>query len=130
MRVRNKERRRVTDAQWRANNRERERARVAAYYAANPERRKAKNHRDRYGITEFDFNHLQDTQEFTCAICRQVEIDQLSPTRRAKVLNVDHNHQSGKVRGLLCRSCNQAIGLLRERPELCDAAKAYLIKHN
>lgn len=40
-------------------------------------------------------------------------------------LRVDHDHETGKVRGLLCSNCNSGIGFLDEDPKLFDAAKAY-----
>lgn len=43
-------------------------------------------------------------------------------------LAVDHNHKTGKVRGLLCRRCNQALGKLEDDPALFEAAATYLRK--
>jgi hypothetical protein len=57
-----------------------------------------------------------------CAICHEVDID-----RR---LSVDHNHVTGKVRGLLCRKCNTAITYLRDRPDLLIAAADYIRRNS
>jgi hypothetical protein len=43
---------------------------------------------------------------------------------------MDHDHQTGRIRGLLCALCNVAIGYLREDPELFDRAKTYLTKNS
>jgi hypothetical protein len=48
------------------------------------------------------------------------------PDGRWKRLNIDHDHKTGLFRGLLCKRCNQAIGLFRDNPELMIEAAAYL----
>jgi hypothetical protein len=79
-----------------------------------------------YGLSEGEYNRMLVAQNHLCAICREVEIE----TVKEKVLRlaVDHNHATGKVRGLLCRRCNRAIGLLRENPVYIRAAADYLEK--
>lgn len=79
-----------------------------------------------YGLTEADYNHMLAAQNGRCAICRELEIEKI----KDKVLRfaVDHNHVTGKVRGLLCRRCNRAIGLLRENTVYIRAAADYLEK--
>lgn len=77
-----------------------------------------------YGITLDDYEELLNRQGGGCGICKA------KPKARKRslmpILFVDHNHTTGEVRGLLCPSCNNAIGLLRDKPELCLAAAAYL----
>lgn len=77
-----------------------------------------------YGITLDEYYQMLDEQDGTCAIC-----DALPPTGRKKYLAVDHDHQTGKVRGLLCDNCNRAIGLLKDDAEVLNKASQYLIKH-
>jgi hypothetical protein len=60
-------------------------------------------------------------QEGRCAICG----DELSED----AFRIDHNHQTGKVRGLLCISCNTGIGLLQDSPEVLSSAAEYIKKH-
>ena len=57
-----------------------------------------------------------------CSIC-------LSPPKEGRRLHVDHDHNTGRVRGLLCGPCNRAIGLFRDKPEVMTAAAAYLVAH-
>ena len=74
----------------------------------------------KYGITKADFDLLLVQQGGVCAICGG---DRSGPGQR---FHVDHCHDSGKVRGLLCGNCNTAIGLLGDDPERADKAAAYL----
>ena len=76
----------------------------------------------KYGITIKQELEMLEKQENKCAICGK----KLSNLTEA---NIDHDHSTGKVRGLLCNNCNTAIGMLRETPELFDKAKEYILKH-
>lgn len=83
--------------------------------------------RSKYGMSLVDWMRMYDEQNGRCAICKEEE----KPTRTGieRDLCVDHCHASGTVRGLLCRNCNAAIGLLRDDPLLAEAAFEYLRKH-
>jgi Recombination endonuclease VII len=84
------------------------------------ERRKNDSLKRNYGITLEEFNRMSAEQESRCAICGSV------PWR----LVVDHCHVSGVVRKLLCDTCNSAIGLLRENPNLMRMAANYVEEQN
>lgn len=60
-------------------------------------------------------------QDGRCAICSTTE-----PGHGHVVFVVDHCHQTGKVRGLLCRNCNAAIGLLGDDPKVLRVAAVYI----
>jgi hypothetical protein len=77
-----------------------------------------------YGILPDEYDALLAGQGGLCAICGADRFD-----RRRKALGVDHDHLTGAIRGLLCRSCNLALGFLRDDPALARAALAYLIAH-
>lgn len=77
----------------------------------------------RYGLSLDQYNQLLLSQQGGCAICGQ----QSTLQRR---LDVDHNHKTGKVRGLLCNTCNQAMGVAKDSPDLLRKMAAYLDKHN
>jgi hypothetical protein len=78
-----------------------------------------------YKMTPTEFNELWEAQSGKCAIC-SVE---MAPRGRAKnSAAVDHNHESGAVRGLLCRNCNAGIGYLMDDPDLLIAAAEYLVE--
>jgi len=70
-----------------------------------------------YGISLLDLAVMVDNQKSRCAIC-EIETDRLE---------IDHNHKSGKVRGLLCGRCNRGIGLFDDDVEKLKAAILYLI---
>ena len=73
--------------------------------------------RRKYGLTLEEYDFLRVAQNHRCAICDQPE---------EGGLHIDHHHESGLIRGLLCGKCNKAIGLLKEDPGLFDAASSYL----
>lgn len=75
-----------------------------------------------YGLTKADYLALVEKQASSCAICSRHEHNHFS-------LHVDHDHFTGKVRGLLCSRCNQAIGLMAESRERMQAAIEYLDRH-
>jgi hypothetical protein len=62
----------------------------------------------KYGITMDEYDMMIVAQDGKCAICGEHQ----SNLRR--ILNVDHNHITGEIRGLICGSCNRAIGLFKE----------------
>jgi hypothetical protein len=74
-----------------------------------------------YGIGLPHYEELLGNQGGVCAICAR-------EPRGKRPLEVDHDHASGEVRGLLCSNCNRAIGLLDENPELFDRAKEYIAR--
>lgn len=72
----------------------------------------------RYGMTLEDFRTLWDSQHGQCAICG-LGLD------KAKY-RIDHDHKTGKVRGILCASCNTALGLFKDSPDSLNRAMSYL----
>lgn len=81
------------------------------------------NLKRRYGIDIEFYEHLLHEQYGKCAICNNT-----LGTNDGHRLAVDHNHTTGRVRGLLCKVCNNAIGLFRENPEYFNRALQYLKK--
>lgn len=72
---------------------------------------------------------LAAAQNNCCAMCGDKETSINKKTGRVKLLSVDHNHTTGKVRALLCGACNTGLGLFRESPERLRKAIAYIILH-
>lgn len=74
-----------------------------------------------YGLTQEVFEYMLEAQGKACAICRMVFGE-----TKSDAPHVDHDHTTGKVRGLLCINCNFLIGHCREEPALLVAAGLYL----
>lgn len=70
----------------------------------------------KYGISETQYRALLTHQQGLCAICH-----------KDRDLVVDHNHDTGKVRGLLCHRCNTGLGHFEDSVEFIRAAEGYLI---
>ena len=79
----------------------------------------------RYGITLCDYRELNEKQDGLCAICGNKETTR-HQNGDIKGLAVDHCHETGKVRGLLCYRCNTGIGKLMDDPKLLRKAANYL----
>lgn len=71
----------------------------------------------KFGLSESQYNIAVKSQSGKCLICK-------SETK----LVIDHNHNTGEVRGLLCNSCNTGIGLLKDNPKILESAIEYLNK--
>lgn len=77
----------------------------------------------RYGITRDDYRESWYGQGGKCAVCRQPE-----RTARNHLLCIDHDHVTGRFRGLLCSHCNRGIGLFRDDPQVIMQAAEYVIR--
>ncbi len=77
-----------------------------------------------YGLSWEDFIELYESQGAACKICRTP----LStvPEEGKKVACVDHHHETGAIRGLLCNPCNRGIGYLKDSPTILRLAAEYL----
>lgn len=73
----------------------------------------------KYGITQADYERMFAAQDGKCAICRKSQ---------DRAFDVDHCHSTGKVRGLLCTSCNRMIGHAGDNPATLIAGAEYLCR--
>ncbi len=97
----------------------------------NYERERDKQLQANYGVSLDEYNALSHAQDDVCAICKQPEKNRGGKKRTENVtpmLHVDHDHVTGKIRGLLCSECNTAIGMLHEDPNRIKALLKYLGK--
>jgi hypothetical protein len=103
---------------WRQKNRAKNAANTKKWYDDHRDSQLEKMRTRRTGVSPEVFNAMKDAQNGACAICGG------GPT--AKNFHVDHCHESGRIRGLLCSKCNTAIGQLQDDPEICERAAEYL----
>ena len=99
---------------FRRANAEKLRAYNRAYYLVRPGRKSEEHRRRRYGLSADAFKALRVVQNFCCAMCGEKFLDD------SFRIKVDHNHKTGVVRGLLCLSCNTAVGWFEQYHELID----------
>lgn len=115
----NKEKTYIQGKEWRKNNIEK----VKKY-------QRTSNLRKNFGIEIEEYESLLSKQKGVCAICSQPETYIHKTTGKPARLAVDHCHTSGSVRKLLCKACNNGLGLFRDNPELLIKAADYLKGHN
>jgi hypothetical protein len=113
-------------------------ARVKRWQQANPDRLNAYRRQRRlepevkrreraghlkrkYGISLEHYDSMLDDQGGGCAICKREPIGQIP-------LHVDHDHETGKIRGILCFTCNNALADFEDDPALLRSAVAYVEK--
>lgn len=89
----------------------------ANYYKGST-KEKGRHLKRKYGITYPQYLEMFQNQKGACLICNK--------DNDGKALNVDHNHFTGKVRGLLCNNCNVALGLMMDSPEIIIKAYEYV----
>ncbi len=94
-----------------------------------PLQEKDRDLKRKFGITLDQYTEMLQTQGGVCALCGEPEkaIDKRSG--KPKNLSVDHNHDTGKVRALLCTNCNHGIGSLQEDVTRLQKAIQYIEQH-
>lgn len=97
------------------------------YRAVRKEAFKGYDLKKRYGLNKEQYAALLEKQQGLCAICGSPETAEVRG--EAFALAVDHCHDGGHVRELLCRSCNTGLGGFRDSVDLLREAIAYLEKH-
>jgi hypothetical protein len=80
-----------------------------------------------YGLTKEQYEALLEAQHGRCAICERTPEETNRRRNGCERLSVDHNHETGQVRGLLCASCNTLIGMARDDITVLQAAVEYLV---
>ncbi len=80
--------------------------------------------RKNYNISLEEYYKLLEEQDHKCAICGSVGFKICEHTKLNLV--VDHDHMTGRIRGMLCHNCNRALGLLKDNTETLKTAISYL----
>lgn len=91
-------------------------------YAQNPEKYRESRLKRYYNLTGQEYQQMYQAQGGLCAICGNPQIS-------GRQLAVDHDHESGLVRGLLCQSCNRGIGYFGDDVSRLESAVGYLRGH-
>ena len=86
---------------------------------------RGRNLKHKYGISLEEYKEMLTNQGGKCAICEVTE-NNTTGDRKDWNFAVDHDHKTGKVRGLLCNNCNRALGLFKDSANLLGEAKKYL----
>lgn len=79
--------------------------------------------RNRYNVDDVTARIWYAKSQTSCEICGSIW------SEGTEKLCIDHDHKTGKLRGILCKHCNHVLGHSRESFTILDAAKDYLIKH-
>lgn len=93
------------------------------YREANPALHKARHWKNRYGIALDEYEAMVAQANGVCPVCKE------PPPSPFKGFDVDHDHETGKIRGLLCRPCNLALGGARDDPAILRALADYVEHH-
>lgn len=114
--ARDREKKKAANKRHRENNRAAYNAYQKKWRGNNPQAYADISLRSRFGITLEQYEDLLRAQDSVCPICLCKPV---SPV-------VDHDHKTLEVRGILCRTCNIGIGMLKDDPELIKRALTYL----
>lgn len=105
----------VVQRKWRKKNHQHVRHYSRQWWKQNPDALR----QYRYGITPEEYHQMHSSQKGCCAICEL-------PESEVGKLHVDHDHENGVVRGLLCGKCNRGLGLLNDNAACLRRAAKYL----
>lgn len=105
---------------WYRNNREKHLARTHRVYHRDPSRAAGRHLERAYGISIADYERMLAAQGGGCAICRK------PPRSEGMRFAVDHDHDTGRIRGLLCHPCNGGLGVFGDSIDGLRRALNYL----
>lgn len=103
-------------------NKELHASRGKAWRAANQDKILEYGFKKAYGLTLSEYNAMFTAQDGKCKLCLGISAD-------GRRLSVDHCHSTGKVRGLLCNSCNLALGMFKDNTSVLERAIDYVRRH-
>lgn len=95
------------------------------YQKSHIQEKKEYDLKRKFGITQEEYNKILKDQNSVCFLCLNVETRKHKNTITQR-LSIDHDHKTGKIRGLLCNNCNRGIGLLQDNSEILKRAVFYL----
>jgi hypothetical protein len=95
------------------------RAEFEVYRRTHREERKIQARIRRYGLSQVEFDSLLKKQGGRCAICKTEDWNGKGP-------HIDHDHKTGKVRGVLCSNCNAAVGMVKDDLKIARGLAKYI----
>ena len=109
---------------WTKNNKDK-----VKQHKANLSLETIKKHRlkSSYNLSIEDFYAMYEESNKSCSICNKPL--EIHTQNKSIMACVDHDHVTGKVRGILCNGCNRGIGFLQDSPTLLNKAAEYLFKY-
>ena len=113
---------------WRAKNIAKARESKTLWEKSNPDWHRFNSIKKKYGISKDQYESMHTSQRGVCDICGEPETARFKG--KTKALAVDHCHETGEVRSLLCSRCNLMLGKAKDSPDLLDKAAAYLRHHH
>lgn len=105
------------------------RIRTQEYRENNRHIAKRAHLKNSFGLSLEAYNALFEAQAGLCAVCGESEKAKQLGHDKPRLLAVDHNHSTGKVRGLLCTNCNLALGNMRDSEALISKLLEYIRRH-
>ncbi len=110
--------------EWKQKNPTKVRQIAKNYLANNQQKFREYRLRRTFGLTIQQYDEMYLCQSGCCAVCKKHQ------SELNRVLCVDHDHSTGKIRKLLCHECNKALGLLYENIRTIESLAKYLRDHN
>ena len=99
-----------------------------AWQSRTPKKRLEQHLKYKYGVSHSEFLQRWEQQKGCCAICEDVLPDLMAYENRRRGYAIDHNHETGKFRGILCLHCNSLLGMAKESMVILNKAAGYLEK--
>jgi hypothetical protein len=118
----NKEKQKISIKNWKNKNRKQLIKTEKIWLQDNPDYHRRLHLKKTYKISLENYNNLLKSQNGVCAICGQIE------KINNRSLSIDHDHVTGKIRGLLCYECNTGLGKFKDNEILLNKASDYLKK--
>ena len=121
MPLKDKDKKREYNRMWKENNPEKVKEYRKLHYHYDPDLTREYQLKALYGISNSDYEFILSSQGGVCAIC--------GLPNNGRNFAIDHDHETGKIRGLLCVGCNAGIGSLKDDVNLVRRALEYLVKN-
>jgi len=97
-----------------------------SWESRTPKKRLEQHLKYKYGVTHQQFMSSWEQQKGCCAVCREELPDLMAYENRRRMYAIDHNHETGDFRGILCLNCNTLLGMAKDSVKVLQRAIEYL----